>query len=38
MLFRMGDFKLNMVKQRYDTSDEQQRVEFITTLFECCRI
>lgn len=24
-----GDFKLNMVKQRYDTSDEQQRVEFI---------
>lgn len=24
-----GDFKLNMVKQRYDTDDEQQRVEFI---------
>ncbi len=24
-----GDFKLNMVKQRYDVSDEQQRVEFI---------
>ena len=24
-----GDFKLNMVKQRYDMEDEQQRVEFI---------
>lgn len=24
-----GDFKLNMVRQRYDTEDEQQRVEFI---------